>query len=108
MEHTINLKDLTSDIYNDIVDLYRILVAAEFQTNELSNYQNLLANTVLLAETNHISLLETVLKNETSQKELEANRETVATKFPALPANVSYNTQMALNEPPLDVSNVMD
>ncbi|KAJ9068811.1 hypothetical protein DSO57_1024903 [Entomophthora muscae] len=31
----------------------------------------------------------------------------VATKFPDLPANVSYNTQGALNEPPLDVSNIM-
>ncbi|KAJ9088093.1 hypothetical protein DSO57_1026410 [Entomophthora muscae] len=32
----------------------------------------------------------------------------VATKFPDLPANVSYNTQGALDKPPLDVSNVMD
>ncbi|KAJ9087799.1 hypothetical protein DSO57_1029499 [Entomophthora muscae] len=32
----------------------------------------------------------------------------VATKFSDSPANVSYNTQGALNEPPLDVSNVMD
>ncbi|KAJ9054132.1 hypothetical protein DSO57_1017790 [Entomophthora muscae] len=32
----------------------------------------------------------------------------VATEFPDLPANVSYNTQGALKEPPLDVSNVMD
>ncbi|KAJ9059678.1 hypothetical protein DSO57_1038926 [Entomophthora muscae] len=32
----------------------------------------------------------------------------VATKFPAFPANVSYNTQGALNEPPLDVSNIMN
>ncbi|KAJ9083732.1 hypothetical protein DSO57_1031752 [Entomophthora muscae] len=32
----------------------------------------------------------------------------VATKFPALPANVSYNTQGALNEPPLGVSNIMN
>ncbi|KAJ9064421.1 hypothetical protein DSO57_1030823 [Entomophthora muscae] len=29
-------------------------------------------------------------------------------KFPDLPANVSYNTQGALNESPLDVSNSMD
>ncbi|KAJ9069627.1 hypothetical protein DSO57_1016629 [Entomophthora muscae] len=32
----------------------------------------------------------------------------VATEFPDLPANVSYNTQGALNEPPLDISNNMD
>ncbi|KAJ9081058.1 hypothetical protein DSO57_1018528 [Entomophthora muscae] len=31
----------------------------------------------------------------------------VETKFPDLPANVSYNTQGALNESPLDVSNNM-
>ncbi|KAJ9050804.1 hypothetical protein DSO57_1010804 [Entomophthora muscae] len=33
---------------------------------------------------------------------------TVATKFPDLPANISYNTQGALGELPLDVSNNMD
>ncbi|KAJ9061373.1 hypothetical protein DSO57_1021418 [Entomophthora muscae] len=32
----------------------------------------------------------------------------VITKFPELPANVSYNTQGALNELPLDVSNNMN
>ncbi|KAJ9081727.1 hypothetical protein DSO57_1011544 [Entomophthora muscae] len=32
----------------------------------------------------------------------------VATEFPELPANVSHNTQRALNEPPLDVSNNMN
>ncbi|KAJ9057294.1 hypothetical protein DSO57_1024054 [Entomophthora muscae] len=32
----------------------------------------------------------------------------VATKVQTLPANVSYNTQGALNELPLDVSNVMN
>ncbi|KAJ9052033.1 hypothetical protein DSO57_1038259 [Entomophthora muscae] len=32
----------------------------------------------------------------------------VAIKFPNLPANVSYNTQGALSEPPLDVYNNMD
>ncbi|KAJ9089680.1 hypothetical protein DSO57_1010383 [Entomophthora muscae] len=35
-------------------------------------------------------------------------REGVATKFPDSPANISYDTQGVLNEPPLDVSNVMD
>ncbi|KAJ9063185.1 hypothetical protein DSO57_1002485 [Entomophthora muscae] len=35
-------------------------------------------------------------------------RTNVATKFPALPANVSQNTQGALDVQPLDVSNVMD
>ncbi|KAJ9058722.1 hypothetical protein DSO57_1009555 [Entomophthora muscae] len=33
--------------------------------------------------------------------------QSVATEFPDLPANVSYNTEGALNEPPLDVSNIM-
>ncbi|KAJ9064785.1 hypothetical protein DSO57_1026716 [Entomophthora muscae] len=33
---------------------------------------------------------------------------TVATKFPDLPANVSHNTQGALNELSLDVSNNMN
>ncbi|KAJ9087237.1 hypothetical protein DSO57_1035052 [Entomophthora muscae] len=28
--------------------------------------------------------------------------------IPGLPANISHNTQGALDEPPLDVSNVMD
>ncbi|KAJ9078814.1 hypothetical protein DSO57_1002875 [Entomophthora muscae] len=32
----------------------------------------------------------------------------VATKLPELPANVSYNTQEAFNESPLDVSNNMN
>ncbi|KAJ9050476.1 hypothetical protein DSO57_1014134 [Entomophthora muscae] len=32
----------------------------------------------------------------------------VATKFPDSPANVSYNTQGALDESPLDVSNGMN
>ncbi|KAJ9072854.1 hypothetical protein DSO57_1022799 [Entomophthora muscae] len=32
----------------------------------------------------------------------------VATEFPESPANVSYNTQGALDELPLDISNVMD
>ncbi|KAJ9055021.1 hypothetical protein DSO57_1008364 [Entomophthora muscae] len=32
----------------------------------------------------------------------------VATNFPSLPANKSYNTQGALNELPLDVSNSMN
>ncbi|KAJ9086972.1 hypothetical protein DSO57_1037960 [Entomophthora muscae] len=32
----------------------------------------------------------------------------VATKFPSSPANVSYNTQGALNELPIDVSNGID
>ncbi|KAJ9057272.1 hypothetical protein DSO57_1024263 [Entomophthora muscae] len=32
----------------------------------------------------------------------------VATEFPDLPANLSYNTQGALNESPLDVSNDMN
>ncbi|KAJ9048361.1 hypothetical protein DSO57_1035790 [Entomophthora muscae] len=32
----------------------------------------------------------------------------VATKLPDLPDNVSYNTQGALNELPLDISNNMD
>ncbi|KAJ9056212.1 hypothetical protein DSO57_1035477 [Entomophthora muscae] len=32
----------------------------------------------------------------------------VATEFPDLPANVSYDTQGALNESPLGVSNDMD
>ncbi|KAJ9068414.1 hypothetical protein DSO57_1028990 [Entomophthora muscae] len=32
----------------------------------------------------------------------------VATKVQTLPANVSYNTQGALNELPLDISNVMN
>ncbi|KAJ9076671.1 hypothetical protein DSO57_1023872 [Entomophthora muscae] len=32
----------------------------------------------------------------------------VATEFPDLSANVSYDTQGALDEPPLDVSNIMD
>ncbi|KAJ9074739.1 hypothetical protein DSO57_1003393 [Entomophthora muscae] len=31
----------------------------------------------------------------------------VATKFPALPANVSYNTQGVLDKSPLDMSNIM-
>ncbi|KAJ9081526.1 hypothetical protein DSO57_1013874 [Entomophthora muscae] len=32
----------------------------------------------------------------------------VATEFPDLPANVSYDTQGTLNESPLDVSNDMN
>ncbi|KAJ9056810.1 hypothetical protein DSO57_1029168 [Entomophthora muscae] len=32
----------------------------------------------------------------------------VATEFPDLPANISYNTQGTLNELPLDVSNNMN
>ncbi|KAJ9068041.1 hypothetical protein DSO57_1032746 [Entomophthora muscae] len=32
----------------------------------------------------------------------------VATESPDLPANISYNTQGALNESPLDVSNNMN
>ncbi|KAJ9079770.1 hypothetical protein DSO57_1032061 [Entomophthora muscae] len=32
----------------------------------------------------------------------------VATEFPDLPANISYDTQGALNEAPLDVSNDMN
>ncbi|KAJ9058568.1 hypothetical protein DSO57_1011023 [Entomophthora muscae] len=32
---------------------------------------------------------------------------TIATKFPDLPANISYNTQGALDESPLDMSNNM-
>ncbi|KAJ9066522.1 hypothetical protein DSO57_1008713 [Entomophthora muscae] len=41
-------------------------------------------------------------------KSLLLSRLHVATKFPALPANISYNTQGALDKLPLDVSNVMD
>ncbi|KAJ9066608.1 hypothetical protein DSO57_1007950 [Entomophthora muscae] len=33
---------------------------------------------------------------------------TIATKLPDLPANLSFDTQGALNELPLDVSNNMD
>ncbi|KAJ9068715.1 hypothetical protein DSO57_1025865 [Entomophthora muscae] len=32
----------------------------------------------------------------------------VATKIPSLPANVSHNTQGALDKPPHDISNCMD
>ncbi|KAJ9058127.1 hypothetical protein DSO57_1015548 [Entomophthora muscae] len=46
--------------------------------------------------------------NPDVQRIRKDQEDNVATKFPDLPANISYNTLGALNELPLDVSNVMD